>query len=326
MNWGIIGPGHIAHDFTRDLALIRSPQRVTAILGRGKESIDRFVSEFGVQQTFTDLADFIENGNIDAVYIATPHPEHCEEALACLQHRIPVLCEKPMTINEAQCRQLIRASRDNNTFLMEGMWIRFLPSIQLVLKMIREKKIGNIVSLKAQMSYKAPHQPHSRYFDPALGGGSLLDLGIYPVFLAMLLLGRPQDVKAVAKLSPEEIDEACSMLFHYNNGTYAVLESSIISDTNAPAEIHGDKGIIRILNPWFEKSGGIELEIFGDGKIVYPCNWEGHGLQFETEEIIACLDDNKIESPAMPHDFSLDMITVLDEIRDQVHVTYAKYE
>ncbi|HTD94500.1 MAG TPA: Gfo/Idh/MocA family oxidoreductase [Chitinophagaceae bacterium] len=326
MNWGIIGPGNIAHDFTRDLGLIRSPQRVTAILGRGQDSIDKFTSEFEIEQMFTDLGDFIAHGKMDAVYIATPHPEHCGEALACLRNRIPVLCEKPMTINEAQCQQLIRTSRDNNIFLMEGMWIRFLPSIHHVMKFIREGRIGNIVSLKAQMSYKAPHEPHSRYFDPALGGGSLLDLGIYPVFLAMLLLGRPAEVKAVAKLSPEEIDEACSVLFHYDDGAYAILESSLISDINGPAEIQGDRGIIRILNPWFGKSGGIEVEIFGEGKIVYPCTWEGHGLQFEAEEMIACLDANKIESDAMPHDFSLDMIRVLDEIRDQVHVTYAKFE
>lgn len=326
MNWGIIGPGNIAHDFTRDLALTGSPQRVVAILGHHQDSMEEFAREFNVPNMFTSLDDFVAHGNMDVVYIATPHPEHSQEALACLQKRIPVLCEKPMTLNKAQSEELIQASRKNNVFLMEGMWIRFLPSMQHVLNFVEQGMIGGIVSINAQMSYKAPHEKNNRYFDPNLGGGSLLDLGIYPVFLSMLLLGKPSEVKAVAKLSTEEVDEACSVLFHYDNGAYSVLESSLISDTNMPAQINGEKGVIRILNPWFEKSSGIEVDVFGKGKIVYPCQWEGHGLQFEAQEVLSCLAANKIESASMPHSFSLDMIEVLDEIRGQVHVTYARYE
>lgn len=263
---------------------------------------------------------------MDAVYIATPHPQHYEQALACLENKIPVLCEKPITINAEQCEQLIAASKTNQAFLMEGMWIRFLPSISQVLHIIEQGYIGNITSIRASVSYKAPQDPDNRFFDPQLGGGSLLDLGIYPVFLSLLLLGKPNSVKAIGKLSPEGVDEACSILLHYKNGTHAVLESSLVSTLDIPAEIVGDKGIIKILDPWFEKASGIELQRKDDGKIIYPCHWEGHGLYFEVEEVIRCLENKQLSSNLLSHSFSLDMIKILDNIRNQIHVTYDMYE
>jgi len=324
--WGIIGPGNIAHSFVKDLSFVSPSQQVTAVLGHNEENAQAFADEYGIAAHFTDLDEFIQHRNFDAVYIATPHPHHFEQALACLENKIPVLCEKPMTINAEQCQQLITAARENNTFLMEGMWIRFLPSIQLVLGMIQQGMIGKVTSIRASMAFKAPHDSSSRFFDPELGGGSLLDLGIYPVFLSLLLLGNPCSIKAIGKLSEEGVDEACSMLLHYKDGSHATLESSLVSTLEIPAEIIGEKGIIKILNPWFEKASGVELQIGEEGKIIYPCHWEGHGLYFETEEVIKCVENNKISSELLPHSFSLDMIKILDEIRNQVHVVYDVYE
>lgn len=325
-NWGIIGPGNIAHDFARDLRLIPVLQQISAVMGHNAGSVDKFAREFNVPDRYTNFNEFLKNKILDAVYIATPHPHHFEQALACLENNIPVLCEKPMTINADQSQKLISAAQKHNTFLMEGMWIRFLPSIQQVLSIIKEGRIGNIVSIKASMCYKAPHDPNSRYFDPALGGGSLLDLGIYPVFLAYLLLGKPDTTKAVGTLSNEGIDEACSVLFHYKNGQQAILESSLLAQTDMPAEITGEKGIIKILDPWYEKPKGIELHEYSEGKIIYPCDWEGHGLQYEVEEVLNCIQQNKIESKILSHAFSLGMIKIMDEIRSQIHVTYDMYE
>ncbi|MGZ5220659.1 MAG: Gfo/Idh/MocA family protein [Chitinophagaceae bacterium] len=325
-NWGIIGPGNIAHDFARDLRLIPVLQRITAVVGQNTDSTVEFAREFNVPETYTDFDDFLKNKSMDAVYIATPHPQHFEQALACLQQNIPVLCEKPMTINADQCGELIAAARKHKTFLMEGMWIRFLPSIQQVLSIIQQGKIGNVVSVKASMCYKAPYDPDSRYFDPALGGGSLLDLGIYPVFLACLLMGKPDTIKAVATLSKEGVDEACSVLFHYKTGQHAILESSLVAQTDMPAEITGEKGVIKILDPWFEKASGIELNEYNEGKIIYPCNWQGHGLQYEAIEVLNCIQQNKIESDMISHAFSLETIQIMDKIRSQINVTYDLYE
>ncbi|MET0391539.1 MAG: Gfo/Idh/MocA family oxidoreductase [Chitinophagaceae bacterium] len=323
--WGIIGPGNIAHTFINDFAHIKTPQRVTAVLGHRMESTMDFAREFDIPAYYTSLGEFVKNGKMDAVYIASPHPQHHEQALACLGNKIPVLCEKPMTINAEQCEQLIAAARQNNVFLMEGMWLRFLPGIRHALDLIGQGLIGNITSVRASISYKAPRDPDNRYFDPELGGGSLLDLGIYPVFLAMQILGKPCSVKAIGKLSEEGVDENCSILLHYKNGSHATLESSLVSSLDVPAEIVGDKGIIKILNPWYEKASGIELQT-EDGKIIYPCHWEGHGLYFETEEVIRCVENNQVESELFSHDFSLQLIRVLDEVRNQIHVTYDMYE
>lgn len=326
MNWGIIGPGSIANDFANDLELIRGEQRVTAVLSHKEESAREFAEKFKVPGVYTNLEKFLQDKTIQAVYIATPHPLHYEQAMACLEMKLPVLCEKPMTINADQCAELVAMSRKQNTFLMEGMWIRFLPSIQNAVSLIKEGKIGKIVSVKASMCYKAPADPKSRYFDPKLGGGSLLDLGIYPVFLAYLMLGEPETIKAIGTLSEKGIDEACSVLLHYPNGEQAILESSLLKQTDLPAEITGEKGVIKILDPWFEKSAGIELQEYDKEKVLYPTEWKGHGLQFEAMELLRCLKEQQIESEYMSHGFSLGMMRVMDEIRKQIKVTYDMYE
>lgn len=326
IKWGIIGPGKIAHEFIRDLNFVSVPQQVTAVLGRTEDSAADFARQYNIPQWYGELDLFLRNADVEAVYIATPHALHHEQALACLRRGIPVLCEKPMTINLEQAKELIAASRSQRTFLMEGMWIRFVPSICQVIDLVRRGLIGKIISVKASMSYRAPHDRGNRYFNPELGGGSLLDLGIYPVFLALQLLGKPQAIKAVGKLSEENIDEACSVLFHYREGQYAILESSLVAQTELVAEIYGDKGSIRILSPWNEQPEGIELSMVGAGKIIYPCKWDGYGFQFEVEEMLSCLEQEKTESEMLPHQFSLDLIATMDEIRQQIHVKYDLYE
>lgn len=320
--WGIIGPGSIARLFAKDLSLIAAPQEIVVVLGHSEDSTREFAEEFNVQYAYTDSSVWLEKVRPDIVYIATPHPDHFQQALDCLEKKIPVLCEKPMTINADQCQQLIHAAEANKTFLMEGMWIRFLPSLQMVLSLIEDGRIGNVLAVKASTTFKAMQDDNSRYFDPEKGGGSLLDLGIYPVYLALLLLGKPRSIKAIAKLSDENIDENCSILLQYRNGAYAMLESSLIAESDAPAEITGEKGTIKIFHPWFEKANGIELTEEGEGKIIYPCLWEGHGMQFETLEVLHCLAENKTESEFHPLSASLDLISILDEIRRQIKVVY----
>lgn len=324
--WGIIGPGSIARTFARDLSLIAAPQEIVAVLGHSEDSTREFAEEFNVPYAYTDPSLWLEKVRPDIVYIATPHPDHFQQALDCLEKKIPVLCEKPMTMNAGQCQQLIQAAEANQTFLMEGMWVRFLPSLQMVLSLINDGRIGKVLAVKASTTFKVMPEDNSRYFDPEKGGGSLLDLGIYPVYLAMLLLGKPRSVKAIAKLSDDNIDENCSILLQYRNGAYAMLESSLIAESDAPAEITGEKGTIKIFHPWFEKANGIELTEDGEGKIIYPCSWEGHGMQFETEEVLHCLAENKTESELHPLSASLDLISILDEIRRQIRVVYPAAE
>ena len=183
-HWGIIGPGNIACQFAADLQLLEKPQPIFAVLSHRKESAAEFAAEWKIKGSYTGLAEFLQHPGLNAVYIATPHPHHFDQALACLEKGLPVLCEKPLTLNAEQTGLLIKASQKNKTFLMEGLWIRFLPAIRQLLSIIDQGMIGNIVSINASISFKADQDEDNRFFNPELGGGSLLDLGIYPIFLA----------------------------------------------------------------------------------------------------------------------------------------------
>lgn len=324
--WGIIGPGNIALQFANDLKLLGSKQEVSALLGHSDESIREFTDKVQVGTVYKTLDEFIEKAKIDIAYIATPHHLHYEQASACLRAGIPVLCEKPITLNDEQCRQLRDIARAGNIFLMEGMWIRFLPSIRQVVSLIKADKIGAILSIHASIGFNAPDDPESRFFDRDKAGGSLADLGIYPVFLSYLLLGRPDTVKAIAPLTDQKVDESCAMLFHYKDGPYAMLESTLRKGLASPAEIYGEKGIIRIRHPWYEKCPGIELEIFGEGKTDFPCDWEGHGLQFEAAEAVQCLKSGHIESEWLPLETSIAILSIMDGIRKQIKVSYKSAE
>lgn len=325
-NWGIIGPGNIAHDFANDMNLLPVKQQITAVLSHREESADEFANEFNVAGSFTEIEDFIKNGKVDAVYIATPHPFHYEAIKACLENHIAVLCEKPIVLNHEQYEELYELSKENNTFLMEGMWVRFLPSFCKLMELIDEKKIGEIISIKATVNYKAPRDENSRYYDPSKGGGSLLDLGVYCIFLSTLLLGSPKKIKAVGRISDKGIDEACAVLLSYSHGRYATLGSSLLIKKNTAAEIYGTKGVIRILSPWFEKTPGIEIEMDNGDTQKIPLSWKGHGLQFEMEEAINCISLQKIESDIMPGNLTSQVLKITDEIRKQLDVTYDEYE
>ncbi|MEJ0103638.1 MAG: Gfo/Idh/MocA family oxidoreductase [Bacteroidota bacterium] len=209
-------------------------------------------------------------------------PLHYGEAKFCLQHKIPVLCEKPLCLNAAECEDLVRTAKENNTFLMEGMWIRFLPFICKAQMLINENLLGDLLTVFASMNYKAPYDPGSRYFNPALGGGSLLDLGAYPVFLSALFLGKPEQICASATLTDQGVDKICSAILKYNSGAHAIIESSLIKNSDMPALITGTRGWMKIVHPWFEKSPGLQVELYTGEKYNFPFSWEGHGLHFES--------------------------------------------
>lgn len=321
--WGIIGPGNIATEFAEDLQYIRDAKhRVGAVLSHDLGKAASFAAKEGAPQYFDNIDDFLAKAAVDAVYIATPHPLHYDETLKCLQHHIPVLCEKPLAMNSRQVQEMIDTAIEYDTFLLEGMWVRFLPSIDTLLKLVEEDTIGKIHAIKATMSFKAPYDPESRYFNREKGGGSLLDLGVYPVFLSHLLLGKPEQVHAHAKLSDQGIDESCAALFNYHDGSYALIDSSLIIQTSLLATIYGEKGKITMLPNWNEKPEGILQEMY-DGQVIrHPCVWEGRGLQFEAMEAYACIRQGKIYSEKFCHQFSLDLMQTMDAIRQQTHVTY----
>ena len=324
--WGVIGPGNIAHDFANDLKLVTPTQSIEAVLSDHSESLEKFANEFHIEKRFLKIDDFIKNSGVDIVYVATPHPFHFAAIKKCLKNKISVLCEKPIVINHAQFKVIETLALKHNVFLMEGMWIRFLPPVKKLLELVSQKKIGKITGIKAAMAFKAPCDESNRFYDPEKGGGSLLDLGVYCVFLSTLLLGKPSKIEAVANVSQTGVDEACAMLLSYKRNSYAMLESSLQKNQDAPAEIFGTKGIIRILNPWFEKSPGIEVEMADGNKKQFLFEWDGKGLQYEIQEVIKCISHQQIESELLPHSLSKTTLQIMDIIRKQIGVIYPKYE
>ncbi|RYY54104.1 MAG: Gfo/Idh/MocA family oxidoreductase [Chitinophagaceae bacterium] len=327
MKWGIIGPGDIARNFVRDFSELSSLQQVSAIYNHRKKTAKEFADEFGVNEVFTDLDSFIREGDAEIVYISTPHTKHYDEVKACLAAGLHVLCEKPMAINRRQYEELYELAAMKNVYLLEGMWLRFLPHITRLLEQTEAGTIGRPLSLKASMCYQAPKDPDSRYFDPELGGGSLLDLGVYTVFLAVLLFGKPDSIAVTAHLTDQGIDDCCAILLGYADGRHALLESSLLYNTQQPAVLTGEKGEIHILTPWFEKSPGLEIYPSEGGEpIRRPVEWQGHGLHFEAaavlDDIAAGRTSNSLFTPAM----SLEIITVMDEIRRQAGIGYDEEE
>ena len=322
MQWGIIGPGRIACEFAEDLKHVTSTKcNVGAVLGRNKDHTKNFTDSFTNSFAVESMDEFI-NTKPDVVYIATPHPLHFKQALQCLENKIPVLCEKPLAINEVQVSALINASKRNNIFLMEGMWTRFLPSFRFLFNIIQSNTIGNVLHLHADMSFIAEKDKSNRFFNPGLGGGSLLDVGVYTIYLAYFLLGNPDTIFACGKVNEQHIDETCGISLKYNNGNFAMLESSIITQTEGSAWIYGSEGTIRIKKPWTEQPEKIEVIINNESSFRHIPSWPGRGFQYEAEEVIKCLKDGKIESGCLPHTSSLDVVKIMDAVRSQLKIIY----
>lgn len=325
MRWGIIGPGNIAKEFAEDLKYVEGTTcEISVVLGHEIEQAKEFAEKFGGVAA-TDINDIVKN-KPDAVYIATPHPLHFNQALACLENKIPVLCEKPLAINEKQVSGLIAASKKNKTFLLEGMWTRFLPSFQFLFNIIQSGTIGKIVHIHADMSFIAQKDKNNRFFNPELGGGSLLDVGIYPIYLSYFLLGNPNAICACGKINESHIDETCGIMLKYNNGNYAMLESSIITQTEGSAWIYGTDGTIRIKKPWTERPEKIEVIINNESSFKHIPVWQGRGFQYEVEEVIRCLKEGKTESETVPHNASINVVKIMDEVRSQLKIEYPQHE
>jgi len=235
-NWGIIGLGRIAKKFAEDLRVVPNA-KLHAVGSRDKDKALAFGNEFGALHALGSYEEMMVCPDLDVIYIATPHPYHCQNAMMCLEHNIPVLCEKPMAMNNQEVRKMIGLARFQKTFLMEALWTRFLPTIKKVVGLIEAGTIGEINTVKADFGFRATVDAKHRLFNQGLGGGSLLDVGIYPVFLAYLLLGKPISISAEASVGLTNVDENCGMVLKFKNQKLALLQPSIVSKTPCEAFI-----------------------------------------------------------------------------------------
>lgn len=319
-NWGIIGLGKIAHKFAQDINGLPNAQ-VHAVASRNLEKAQQFAQQYKTKHAYGSYEELMQCPDLDVVYIATPHSFHKENTLLCLEHKIPVLCEKAFAINQKEVMQMVQKAKENDTFLMEALWTRFLPTTLKILEIIESGQLGEIYSVKADFGFNATFDPNGRLFNPNLAGGSLLDIGIYPVFLALLLMGRPDDLKAFAKFSSTGVDEECQVIFNYNNGQTANLHSTIRSLTKTEAFIYGEKGTINIHTRWHEPSS-FTLMLNGERPEHFQFTYTGNGYYLEAQEVMKCLELQQKESQLLPLDFSIQLIETLDRIRKEISLSY----
>jgi predicted dehydrogenase len=323
-NWGIIGLGNIAETFAGDLELLPNAN-LYAVASRSQQKADLFAKKHGATHAYGCYEDIVNNKNIDIIYIATPHSLHFENTAMCLTNRIPVLCEKPLAINSAEVKRMITLSKANGTFLMEAMWTMFLPSIEKTLELVNEKAIGNIKIVRADFGIRAKKDVNNRLYNNALGGGSLLDVGIYPVFLSLLLLGMPSFIKAAAHIGPTNVDESCGITMKYDNGQIASLFSSIVARTGIEAEIIGEGGRIKLHSLFFMPTKLTLIRENARPEIIEP-EYKGKGYAYEAEEAMHCLENGMVESKKMSHAFSIQLMDILDKIRKECGIHYPNHD
>lgn len=319
--FGILGPGKIANRFADAFQYV--PQaKVHAIASRSNQKAKKFASRHRVEKYYASYDDLVKDPAVDIIYIATPHPFHHEQTLLCMRNGKAVLCEKPLAINARQVKEMIDTASKSKTFLMEGMWSRFFPAIHKTLELIRSGSIGEIKFLEADFGFPAPLNFESRVYNLALGGGAQLDVGVYPLFLALLILGKPHEIKAFSHLASTGADAMTSARLNYQNGSTAQILSSIVDDSPKDAHIRGTKGSVHIHSPWY-KSQHVSLQLNTGEKTEFPFPHSGNGFEFQLEEVVRCLDAKKLQSDLMPHELSLLMAEVSDEIRRQGGVKYS---
>ncbi len=324
IRWGFIGTGWIANKFASALKTVDNSE-LFAVGSRNIESARKFAEEFNAVKSYGSYKEVAMDKDVDVIYIATPHNLHYANTIMCLDHGKNVLCEKPFGVNGNEVRGMIAKAQEKNLFLMEALWSRYLPNIIKAKEIIDSGEIGKVKFISASFAIKSTQTLEQRHFNKDLIGGSLMDIGIYNVFLALLILGKPKEIKAAAGMSVTDVDNSISAIFKYEGDTLAVLNSSLIIDTPTVAEIHGEKGKILLEHMWF-CPGNIKV-IYNDGvEVKLPFEFKSNGYNFEAEEVVKCLLQGKKQSDLMNWEASLDLIDTLDAIRKQCGIVYPRHD
>jgi len=323
IRWGILGCGRIARKFAADLRYVEDAELI-AVGSRKREAAEEFAKEFPVSYKHDSYDALAANPELDIIYVASPHGLHHEHVMLCLKSKKAVLCEKAFALNSREAKEMVETARKQNVFLMEALWTKFLPHYNILMQMIQDNKLGEIENVMANFGFIPTAPIPERFFDPALGGGSLLDIGIYNVFIAMAVLGRPDLVESSMTRAHTGVDEQCAILFKYQNGAMAQLLSSFSSHLPTDANISGSKGRIRLATRFYEPSTTIEYYPERiDSKQIIPFHKEpGFGYQFEARHANECLRMGLSESPVMSHRDSLLLMETLDRIREAAGIIY----
>ena len=319
IKWGIIGPGTIANAFAQEVHNTEKGKLI-AVYGRNEDKARKFAKEYNLQKHYSNIDDFLNDKEIDAVYIATPHSHHMEYAIKCIKAKKHILCEKPFSYNKKTSEKVLSLAKENNVFIMEALWTLFLPAVNKAKSWIDEGKIGKVKMITADFGFESEVDVNSRLYNPNLAGGALLDVGIYPILLSNFIMNDiPKEINATAVMTSTNVDESDVISLKYKNNSLASLTCSIASDTDNTAVIYGEKGKIVIPKFWMSKNAYLYTK---NEELSFQDNYEGTGYMYEIMEANECILNEKLESSIASHKFTLDLANIMDDIREKIGLVY----
>lgn len=324
-NWAILGCGKIARKFANDLKL-RPNARLYAVASRSLENAQIFASELGFEKAYGSYEEMVKDPQVDVVYIASPHSHHCEHALLCLNHQKAVLCEKAFALNAKEVNLMIEASRSNQTFLMEAFWTRFQPSFLKAMQIIQSGELGALKMIHSDFAFNAEFNPEKRLYNVALGGGSLLDIGIYPIFMSLMAFGKPSAIKTLATFCPTGAEETIQMSFQYPNGENASLISSFACYSSTQTEFCFENGFVRLNRRFYTPTTLTYWKNWEEEKTITLEKGAGFGYELEAAHVMDCLDAGMTESNMMPLSLSLQLMEIMDWVRKDAGIVFPGHD
>lgn len=316
IHWGIVATGTIARKFAGTMRQLGDCGEIAAVASRREEKARDFAAEFLIPRAYGSYQALAADPDVDAVYIATPHSSHFDDVRLCLENGKHVLCEKSFTVNAVQARELVRLARQNRCFLMEAFWTRFLPAYQQVTKILRDGLVGDVTHFRAQYGFAPTGARYARKFDPSLAGGALLDIGVYCIGVAMMILDRrPQHVHSCAVIGEYGTDRFDSIMLEYANGVSAHLVATIGTKLEQQAVVVGTKG--HIVLPEFSALQRIELYTDDGETQTIEVPFEINGFEYQIREAERCIRNGAVESRIMSHEESVSGMELMDRIRGQ---------
>lgn len=324
IRWGILGGGRIAQKFAADLEWVKDAD-LRAIASLSQKNTEQFLKINPSATLYTDYESLVTDPEIDIIYVATPHGLHYEHTMLCLQHNKAVLCEKAFALNAAQAEKMITEARSRKLFLMEALWSKFIPPYQKMIEMIKNGDLGEIKNVLIHFGFIPQPPIADRIFNPALGGGTLLDIGIYNIFYAVSALGLPDHIEAFMSPAASKVDEQCAVVFRYNNGAMAQVFSSYATHLTTEAHINGNKGRLRLSHRFYTPDTKME---FYPGRsdepttMIHTAPTSGFGYHYEASHVGDCLRKGLTESPVMTHSNTLELMQIMDTVRKKAGIIF----
>lgn len=321
LRWGVLGPGTIARAFAGTV-LTHSRQRLVAVGSRDRDRAEAFATEFGAPRVHTGYEALVSDPEVDVVYIATPHSHHRDQALLAIEAGKHVLVEKAFTRNATEARTVLDAARAAGVVALEAMWSRFLPGADVLRQLVADGTLGDLVSVTADHGQRIGPTDARRLHDPVLAGGALLDLGIYPVSFASMLLGAPESIRATGRLTAEGVDEQVRVVLRCG-GAEAVLTTTLTERTHTTAQVVGTLARVDLPADFYAPVPLTITTTDGRSATVDPGPISGHeGLVYQAAHLAQLVADGTRDSPLLPLEETVGILTTTDEIRRQVGVTY----